>query len=126
MSTGDSRSPAEVLDDLATGYRDTQILLAAVRLGVFAAVENHAPDGVAAGELAADLDADHRGVRILCDALVALGLLEKDGERYANGELARELLLPASPASKARSASARPRASSPGSRGRRRCSRSRA
>ncbi len=95
---GDPRSPAEILDDLATGYRDTQIVLAAVRLGVFAAVELRGR--ATAGELAADLDADRRGMRILCDALAALGLLEKDGERYANGELARELLLPASPASK--------------------------
>ena len=97
--TGGPQGRAQYLDDLATGYRETQILLAAVRLGLFAALGKR-PTGATAEELAADLDADLRGVRILSDALAALELLEKDGERYKNGELARELLLPESAASK--------------------------
>lgn len=95
---GDSaEARAKYLDDLASGYRNTQILLTAVRLGLFLAVEERG--AATARELASDLDADPRGVRILGDALVALELLEKEDESYRNGDLAGELLLPESPGS---------------------------
>jgi predicted O-methyltransferase YrrM len=86
------------IDALASGYREAQILMTGVRLGLFEALDD-AP--AAADTLAGRLGADRRGVRILCDALAALGVLEKDRDgRYRNGEGAREALLPGGPRSK--------------------------
>jgi predicted O-methyltransferase YrrM len=83
------------LDAIADGFRDAQLLLTANRLGLFAAIGR----GVAgAEELAERLGADRRGMRVLCDALAALGLLDKDAAGgYRNGELALAHLLPDSP-----------------------------
>lgn len=47
--------------------------------------------------MAADLDANPRGVRILCDALVDIGLLERSDGCYRNGEDAKRHLLADSP-----------------------------
>ena len=81
------------IDDIANAYQASQILLTANRLGVFAAIG----DGdKSAEELASDLDASPRGVRILCDALVDLELLERSDTGYRNGEDARRHLLPVS------------------------------
>lgn len=95
---GPHPDPVELVDRYASGYRQAQILMTAVRLRLFEALEG-SPAG--ADELADRLDADPRGVRILADALAALGILEKrpDG-RWANGPPAREALLPDSPRSK--------------------------
>ncbi|MFB3903719.1 MAG: methyltransferase [Acidobacteriota bacterium] len=88
---------AEHVDRLSSGFRDAQVLLTANRLGLFPFLEN-GPKTVA--EMAQSLQASQRGLRILCDALVALKLLEKIGDRYQNSEAARLCLLPSSPASK--------------------------
>ncbi len=88
---------AEQIDRLANGYRDAQVLLAANRLGVFPLLE-HGPKTIA--EMAQSLQATERGLRILCDALVALTLLQKTGDRYENGEAVKQCLLPSSPSPK--------------------------
>ncbi|RPJ64519.1 MAG: methyltransferase, partial [Acidobacteria bacterium] len=88
---------AEMIDRLANGYREAQVVLTANRLGVFPLLES-GPKTV--GEMAQWLHVTQRGLRILCDALVALGLLQKVGERYENGEAAKQCLLPSSTASK--------------------------
>jgi C-methyltransferase len=109
---------AERLDEVLQGYRASAVLLAAQRLGVFAAL---AAGPRAAGELAASLGADPRGMRILLDACVALGLLDKEDERYAAGEIAREHLLAGSPRPRAVGrAGRRGAAGAPGGRGRHR------
>ncbi|UCF36457.1 MAG: methyltransferase domain-containing protein [Acidobacteriota bacterium] len=87
----------ELVDRLAGGFRDAQVLLAATRLGVFDALEQ---GGQSADELAGQLDADPRGMRILCDALVGLGILERKDEQYRNGVPAKECLLSTSAHSK--------------------------
>jgi len=88
---------AEQIDRIANGYRDAQVLLTANRLGLFPQLE----DGPkTAAELAEMLQGTQRGVRILCDALVALQLLQKVGEKYQNSAAAKHCLLPSSPASK--------------------------
>lgn len=84
----------DALDELATGYQASQIVLAANRLGLFRALADRILD---AEVLAAALEASPRGTRILSDALVALGLLERVGDGYRNSELARRHLLPDSP-----------------------------
>lgn len=82
---------ARRLDELASAYRPAQILFTALRLGVF--------NALAAGprshpDLARGLGTDERGTRILCDALAALELLEKDADgRFRNAPVAQEVLL---------------------------------
>jgi SAM-dependent methyltransferase len=95
------------IDAMASGFQEAQVVLTAVRLGVFEALEGAAGDGEdppGAGQLAERLGADPRGVRILCDALAALGLLVRepdgDGGRYRNSPAARQALLPGAPRSK--------------------------
>lgn len=88
---------ADQIDRLANGYRDAQVLLTANRLGVFPLLES-GPKTI--GEMAQSLQATERGLRILCDALVALTLLQKIGDRYENGEAAKQCLLPSSPSPK--------------------------
>lgn len=84
------------LEQLASGYRASQLLFTAVRLGLF---ESLGRRSMPVAQLAAKLAANPRAVRILCDALLSLGLLDKTGERYANAALAREYLLARAPKS---------------------------
>ena len=88
------------VDRMASGYRACQILLTANRLGLFELLV----DGpLGADELSSRLEADRRGVRILCDALVAEGLLEREGTGYTNGPLVEQFLLSHSPSSRVHS-----------------------
>lgn len=87
----------ERIDELASGYRQSQIVLTAVRIGVFEALE---AGDAAAEELASRLGTDPRGTRILCDALAALEVLVKVDGRYRNTPVARERLVPGTPGSK--------------------------
>ena len=62
----------------------------AVRLGLFAALaEGHRT----AAELARGLGADEGALEVLADALVAVGLLDKDAPHYSNAELATACLV---------------------------------
>lgn len=79
-----------MIDELLQGYRGTALIVAGVRLGVFDALRS---GPLAVAELAAALDVDCRGVRILCDALQAIGLLEKAGGGYRLVPAAAEELL---------------------------------
>src|SRR5438128_1754651 len=75
----DQPSPLTRLFETVTGYQRTAIVKAAVELDVFTAVaEGHDT----AARLATRCQAAERGARILCDGLVALGLLGKEGGRY--------------------------------------------
>lgn len=94
MSSVPAKDP---VDEIATGYREAQILLTANRLGLFPLL---AREALTADRLAEALDADPRGVRILCDALAAMGLLDKSRETYGPTALVFEYLLPDSPRSK--------------------------
>jgi len=88
------------VDRMASGYRACQILLTANRLGLF---ERLIEGPLDAEELSSRLDADQRGVRILCDALVAEGLLVREADGYRNGPLVEQFLLPGSPTSRVHS-----------------------
>lgn len=92
-----NQGSSDPVDELASGYKASQIVLTANRLGVFAALES---GPLSASALAAELETDPRGTRILCDALASLSLLEKSDRGYGIGQLAREFLLPDSPQSK--------------------------
>jgi predicted O-methyltransferase YrrM len=95
--TGATRPMAERVDEIASGYRGAQILMTGVRLGLFEALAERA---LTAGELAHRLEADPRGTRILADALVALGLLDKSGGTYRTPPEGREVLVPGTAGSK--------------------------
>jgi ubiquinone/menaquinone biosynthesis C-methylase UbiE len=98
--TGEAPSPTstaslspEPLLQMAQGLEVTAILQAGVQLGVF--------DQIAAGRnqassIAAAIDADERGTRILLDALAALGLLER-GDGYRLSQLADTFLVTSRP-----------------------------
>jgi ubiquinone/menaquinone biosynthesis C-methylase UbiE len=91
------RLATDPVDEIVSGYRNAQILITANRLGVFPALESRA---LGSEELAAAIAASPRGTRILCDALVALELLEKREGRYSVAPAVRDLLLPEAPGSK--------------------------
>jgi len=72
--------------DLASAFYGSAVLFAALEVDLFGQV--------AAGTL----DVKARGMRLLADACVALGLLEKKGEAYRNSPPAQMTLLPGAPA----------------------------
>jgi hypothetical protein len=73
---------ADRLLDMGTGYRRAKVLLSAIELDVFTAVADQPLDAEA---LARSIGVQDRGARDFFDALVALGLLERDADnRYSN------------------------------------------
>jgi ubiquinone/menaquinone biosynthesis C-methylase UbiE len=75
---------------MARGYTVSQAVLTANEVGFFEALAD-GPRSLRG--LARRLRCSLRGIRALADALTALGLIERDGERVWNGELARTLLI---------------------------------
>ena len=90
--------PSHIMQ-VGMGFFASKTLLSAVELGLFAAL-NRGP--MTASELAETLELAPRAVPDFPDALVALGLLERDGDgpgaRYANTPDTALFLDPASPA----------------------------
>ena len=72
--------------DLSSAFYGSAVLFAAIDCGVFEKVER------------GELDADARGMRLLADACVALGLLEKRDGKYANTPAGKAALVPGGPA----------------------------
>jgi SAM-dependent methyltransferase len=82
--------------DMASAFYESCVLFAASDLGIF---EKLAELGEAdSGKIAAACGLDRRGGRILLDACVALGLLDKQEGRYRNSPEAALFLVPGSPA----------------------------
>ena len=79
------KSVSEIVD-LASAYYGSAVLFAAIDNDVFAQVER------------GELDVSRRGMRLLADACVAEGLLEKRDGAYANTSAARAALVPGGPA----------------------------
>ena len=75
---------------IATGFRPAKILMVATELGVFDHLET--PQNV--DQVAAKIQADPRATGILLNALAALGLVHKEGERFHNSEAASLFLVP--------------------------------
>ncbi|HOW67105.1 MAG TPA: class I SAM-dependent methyltransferase [Candidatus Paceibacterota bacterium] len=86
-------SSRQRLDDLMQGYRAAQVIMTAERLQLFARLGT---ESKTLEDLVTATQASRRGLRMLCDALTALGFLEKSGASYANTALSREFLLPES------------------------------
>ena len=72
--------------DLASAYYGSAVLFAAIDCDVFAKVE------------AGTFDTAARGMRLLADACVAEGLLEKRGGKYSNTPAGKMALIPGGPA----------------------------
>ena len=77
------------IQSLLRGYRQAQVLITAAQLDLFRALS---AGPLSAGELARRVEADPAALRRLLAAAVALDLLQKDGERYANSPMAEACL----------------------------------
>jgi precorrin-6B methylase 2 len=89
-------NPAERLFGLMAAYQPACVLGAAVELDVFSVLSGEA---LTAKSVARCLKSDERGMIMLLDALAALELLEKRGERYRVPRSLAPLLDEASPGS---------------------------
>lgn len=88
---------AQRVEEIAGGFRAAQVLFTACRLKLFDALADTPKSGDA---LAAALGTDPRATRILCDALAALGLLEKHDGLFSNAPAATACLVCDAPASR--------------------------
>jgi (2Fe-2S) ferredoxin len=84
------------LSELIRGYMPSRVLLTALELDVFTAVQR-SPSPPSAEALAGTLATDLRATRVLLDALVALGVLVKRDGCYANAPAAARYLAAGSP-----------------------------
>lgn len=80
---------------LASAFYGSQVLFTASDLRVFAALAQGR--AATAAELATQCDAHPRGICLLLDACVALGLLTKEGRQYRNSAEAEAFLVPGQP-----------------------------
>jgi ubiquinone/menaquinone biosynthesis C-methylase UbiE len=83
------------ITELATAYWRSMALLAANRLEVF---QHLGRESLIASEIAERCGADLRSLGFLLNALVGLGLLEKESSRYRNGPAASAFLVRGAPA----------------------------
>jgi len=88
------------LREMAQGFRQAQILLTCVELGIFEALQ----DGPATAEqVAAAIGADTRGTELLLNCAAALDLLDKNGDQFNHKPLTAACLLADAPGSIVRS-----------------------
>lgn len=81
---------AQYLEDLATGYWNSQALYTAVELELF----DHLDDsGLTANEVAGALDLNPLTIGRFLHALCILGLLTRDGEKYYNTRISSKYLV---------------------------------
>ncbi len=84
------------LMDMVRGYQSSRVLLTAIELDVFSAVGRAGATATPAA-IAAALQTDPRATEILLNALVALGLLSKQDDVFANAPAAGRYLAAGSP-----------------------------
>nr|ADE34508.1 SsfM1 [Streptomyces sp. SF2575] len=85
---------AAAISRLNTGYAEARILHSAVEVGLFELLS----DGpLSAAEIVSRLELHPRLVGDFLNALVALGLLTRDGRQYANSTVSQEVLVPGGP-----------------------------
>jgi len=89
FSNETKRNQHRRLQTIARGYRQAQILLTCVDLGVFEALANRRATAL---EIAEATGTDSRGMDLLLNAATALGLLEKHGVHFSNSPLAETCL----------------------------------
>ena len=79
VPSGGPQSREQILE-MAGAFRPACVLGAAAELDLFTVLGDRSLD---AETLARQLSADLRGLRMLLDAVAALGLLDKQSERYS-------------------------------------------
>jgi ubiquinone/menaquinone biosynthesis C-methylase UbiE len=79
---------------LARGFQPSRILLTAVELGIFAALNNKTKTSA---EIASVLKTDERATDRLMNALAAMELIEKEGDKFRNAPAAAGSLVPGKP-----------------------------
>ncbi|MEI6682544.1 MAG: methyltransferase [Bacteroidota bacterium] len=94
MKTEEITSPA-LLMEMANAFRVSRIILTANELGVFDLLSG---DGATSSLVAATLNTDVRATDRLLNALVSVGLLNKQGECYRNTGFAGKFLVTTAPA----------------------------
>ena len=80
----------DAIRGMARGYLMTAILRTALELHVFDAL---ADGPVAAVRVAATTESDPRAMRVMLDALTAVGLVRRDGDQYLPSPTARRVLV---------------------------------
>ncbi|MEW6218043.1 MAG: methyltransferase [Thermodesulfobacteriota bacterium] len=90
---GEITSAGQILS-LSTGYWQASTLHAGVRLGVFTVLNEGGRSGE---EVAAATGAHPRATTVLLNALAAMGLLQKTGDRFTNGPAAARFLVEGTP-----------------------------
>ncbi len=90
---GTSTAALRKFNALGNGFRASRVILTANNLGVFEALRK----ARTAGETARALRTNVRATEILLDAVTAIGLLKKNGNRYRNAPLATNFLISTSP-----------------------------
>ena len=84
----------ERIDTMAAGYRNSCILIAALKTGIFEALGEDAKSPAA---VAAAKGLDERAVDVVMCALVAAEILVQDGDRFSIDPGARPYLIKGSP-----------------------------
>jgi ubiquinone/menaquinone biosynthesis C-methylase UbiE len=82
--------------DLASAYYGSAVLFAALDHELFSVIQSLGSDATAQ-QVATRLGASERGVVLLLDACVAIGLIEKEGAIYSNTPATRLALVPGAP-----------------------------
>ncbi len=88
------------LREMSQGFRDAQVLLTCLELGVFEALNEGSATAIA---VAQKIGADPRAAGLLLNTAVALGLLHKSEDRFSNKPIVAACLLSGSPGSVAHS-----------------------
>ncbi len=83
-------NPARIIA-LSTAYWDSQVLLTANRVGLFALLGD---DARTLQEIADELGTQPKATRMLLNACIALELLEENEGRYTNSDLSKAFLTP--------------------------------
>lgn len=89
MSTKIAVTPERIMQ-LGLGFWDSKTFLSAIELGLFTELAN---SPLTAGELTSRLKLHQRGARDFFDALVSLGMLEREGGLYRNTPEAEQFLV---------------------------------
>ncbi len=87
---------ADRVGRITNGFIEAKIVMAGVELSLYDRLSTGPATAI---RLARDLDVTRRGIEILADALVALGYLTKDGDRYGNADGTERFLVRGKPGS---------------------------
>ncbi len=94
MNDDTKNTQAVMLREILTGFQRSRVLLTAYELGIFSSI---GVKGSTSAEIASKTGSDRRATDRLLNALCAMGLLIKKGERFGHSDASRAYLAPESP-----------------------------